>query len=65
MITNVFRRGRQRDVTHRRGKGSVIIKAEIEEMEPQAKEWSHERLKEARNTFSPSACGGNAATLEP
>jgi hypothetical protein len=38
MITNVFTREKQRDVTHRRGKGHVIIKAEIEEMQPQGKE---------------------------
>lgn len=65
MITNVFRREKQRDVTHRRGKDNVIIKAEVEEMEPQTKEWSHEGLKETKNTFSPSVCGGNATPLEP
>lgn len=38
VITNVFTRERQRDVTYRRGKGHVVIKAQLEEMQPQGKE---------------------------
>ena len=50
MITNIFTRERQRDMTYRRGNGHVIIKAQLEEMQPQGKEgWIHQEMKETRN----------------
>lgn len=50
---------------HRREEGNVTTGSEIKVMHKARSAGCHQKLEEARNEFSPKACGGSIAPLTP